>query len=87
MPAGRGIPVSAMTNRQLAIAVPLVFLIGIGNVFLFGYAFTLEWAGPQRLPEMLGLALTILFFVVFVAVLEIRFLWELFTRWRGKRPG
>jgi hypothetical protein len=79
-----------MTNRQLAVAVPLVFLLGALNGFLFGYACALEWAGPRRPLQLASLAAVILFMVFFVTRLEMDFIGELLRRRRAQRgqgPG
>ena len=90
MPAGYGIPVSQMTDRQLVVAVPLVLALGVGNIFLFGYAFVLEWAGSRRPVELLSAALVVVCFAAFTAHLEARYVGELLKRWRARReygPG
>ena len=85
MPAGYGVPVSQMTDRQLVVAAPLVLALGVGNIFLFGYGFVLEWAGPRRPVELLSAALVVVFFAAFAAHLEIRYVGELLKRWRARR--
>src|SRR5262249_19286517 len=79
---GVGIPVSQMTNRQLIIAIPLVFVISAVNMFLFAFAFAMEWSGDRRFFELLGSALVIVFFVVFLAYGEPAYIRELLKRRR-----
>jgi len=85
MPAGYGVSPSEMTNRQLVIAVPFVLVIAVGNICLFAYAFVLEWSHLRRFSELVGLALIILFFLVFLVWMEVGFLSELLKRRRVKR--
>ena len=80
---GGGIPVSQMTNRQLIIAMPLVCVVSVANMCLFAGAFALEWSGGRRLSELLGSALAIVFFAVFLAYLETAFIRELRKRRRA----
>ena len=87
MPAGIGIPVSTMTNRQLMIAVPLVFVICAGNICLVAGAFALEWSGGSRLWPLLGYAITIAFFAVFLVYWETAYVRELLRRWRAGSDG
>jgi len=81
---GGGIPVSRMTNRQLILAVPLVFFVSSVNLCLFAGAFALEWSGSRRLSELLIPALVIVFFVAFLAHQETAFILELLKRWRAR---
>jgi hypothetical protein len=80
---GGGIPVSQMTNRQLIIAVPLVFVVAAANICLFAGAYVLEWSGSRSLSALLGYALVIAFFAAFLAYLETAFVRELFKRRRA----
>jgi hypothetical protein len=84
MPAGIGIPVSKMTNRQLMIAVPMVFVICAGNICLVAGAFALEWSGGGRLWSLLGYAPAVAFFAAFLVYWEIAFLREVLKRWRAR---
>jgi hypothetical protein len=81
---GGGIPVSQMTNRQLVMAVPLVFVVSVASMCLFAGAFALEWSGGRRLAELLVSALVITFFAVFLAYLETAFIRELLRRRRAR---
>jgi hypothetical protein len=77
---GIGIPVSQMTNRQLVIAMPLVFVVCAGNICLFAGAFALEWSGSGRLWPLLGHVLVIAFFAGFLVYWEIAYIRELLKR-------
>ena|SRR6266540_2188968 len=84
MPGGGGIPIAEMTNRQLLLAVPLVLASALANFFLFGYAFVLEWSDGRRPVALLSIALSIVFFALILAYLEIGFTRELLKRRRSK---
>jgi hypothetical protein len=73
-----------MTNRQLIIAVPLVFVASAANMCLSAGAFVLEWSGGQRFSELLASALVIVFFAAFLAYLETAFIRELLKRRRAR---
>jgi len=81
---GGGIPVSQMTNRQLIIAVPLVFVVSAANMCLFAGAFALEWSGGRRFSELLFSVLGIVFFAAFLAYLETAYIRELLKRRRAR---
>jgi len=75
-----------MTNRQLIIAVPLVFVVGAANSCLFAGALALEWSSGRRLAPLLGYALVIAFFAAFLAYLETAYVREILKR-RGDGSG
>ena len=77
---GGGIPVSQMTNRQLLMAVLLVFVVCVANIGLFAGAFALEWSEGRRFTELLARALAVVFFAVFLVYQETAFLRELRKR-------
>jgi hypothetical protein len=81
---GGGIPVSQMTNRQLFIAMPLVFVVSAVNIGLFAGAIALEWSGDGRVSEMVAWGMVIVFFAVFLAHLETAFIRELLKRRRAR---
>jgi hypothetical protein len=81
---GGGIPVSQMTNPQLFIAMPLVFVVSVVNIGLFAGTIALEWSGGRRVSEILAWGMVIVFFAVFLAYMETAFLRELLKRRRAK---
>jgi hypothetical protein len=72
-----------MTNRQLILVVPVVFVLSVANMCLFAGAFPLEWSGVRRVTELLAFALGIVFFAVLLMYLETAFIRELLRRRRA----
>jgi hypothetical protein len=81
---GGGIPASQMTNWQLIIAMPLVFVVSAANIFLSAGALALEWSAGRRLSELVVRGMVILFFAALLVYLETAFVREMLKRRRAK---